>query len=87
MISSEGICDIIKACGECRVIQFNFNGLKIFFKGYTEICETPKNIPILDENEFISHDEINTKDDEIANMKITNPFLYETLLAQKELED
>ena len=43
--------------------------------------------PLTGEDSYIKQDELNEKDHEIAELKISDPFEYEKLLAQEELVD
>ena len=96
-LTSRYICEIISQCGESGVTEFNFKELHISFQDKKDVCneaahtQSPGQVTAIDENmmdteSFIRQDEMDAKDEELAEMKIQDPFGYETLLAQKELE-
>jgi len=95
--TSEDICEIIKTCGDSGVITFECDGLRLSFQDRKEevknttIPYSPGQVEaipkILDEDSLIKQDEMNVKEDELAELRLRNPFEYETLLAERELEE
>ena len=93
--SSQGICEIIKACGESGVVDLEFRGLHISFQARKDDCQDclhtqssgqmtaiPK---IIDEDSLIQQDEMVIKELELEELKLQDPLQYETLLAEQEL--
>ena len=84
-------------CGKSGVHDFVFNELHISFQARKEECQdisltqspgpVTANNEILDEVSLIQQDEIVAKDLELEELRIQNPFEYENMLCQDELEE
>lgn len=93
--SAGDLCKIIKQCGESGVKTFELEGLKICFTldkvdgiNYVQYVEDATKMAhnTSDVNPFLKNDEINQKDRELEELQLTNPYEYESLLVQRELE-
>lgn len=95
-LTSYGICEIIKQCGESGVAEFKYGNFHITFQARNGECidETPYQSPgqvtaiakVLDEDELIKLDEINAKEEDLAQIKLQDPLQYEELLACQEFD-
>jgi len=85
-LTSQEICEIIKTCSEGNVNHFSYSGLEISFKGFVAPNPTICDNIIGGEETLLGQTELDWKDEELVEMKITDPFQYEQLLAERELE-
>ena len=93
--SSQGMCEIIKACGESGVVNFEHKELRISFQARKDDCQdslhtqSPGQVTaidkIIDEDSLIQQDEMLVKELELEELKLQDPLQYETLLAEQEL--
>lgn len=93
-LSSSDICAIIKTCGESGVQSFKYFGLDITFigkipNGQDSYALSPGPVtairPIEIDKSIFAQEEYNLKEDEIAELQLTDPYKYEQLIGQKEL--
>ncbi len=96
-LTSSDICEIIRECGTSGVTKFNLGELHISFQTRKDAWEDISHIHPLDQeakinnlgqiDRLIRQDELTLKDQELAEKRLTDPFEYETLLAQEELTE
>ena len=94
-LSGEEICKIIGVCSKHGVSQFTYGPLSFTF-GVTLAAEptkfgqsTPEKVIQEQQNEektAILHEEIQTKEEQVAELMVTDPYLAEKLMAEGELE-
>lgn len=97
-LKSSEICDIIKTCFKAGVTSITLGELQISFHARKEASKTlideqshghvtaiPSNL--FDEKDLIQTDEIKLKDEYLAELKLSDPFEYESLLASDELTE
>ena len=93
--TAQEICDIIKACGESGVVKFECGPLCLSFQDSLDQVNTPPQnyspgqvaeIPkVMNESSLIKQDEMSVKEEHLAELKLQDPYEYETLLAEPEL--
>lgn len=95
-LSGKEICTIIETCAKKGVGEFSYGPLSFNF-GNRLAPQPARNGPQKPENviqeqqniekETLLTEELRTKDDQIAELMITNPLLAEELMIEGELED
>ena len=89
-LTGQDICAIIKECSESKVVKFSYGELEIDFSNAPRNIVPVEDYPVLDtisrDNKIDLHRELDLKDEELAEMKITDPVEFENLMAQQEFE-
>lgn len=102
-LSSQEVCDIIKVCAETQALELKFDGLHIRFgtkaKDNPPLVEPD---PLTKSNsdaeisekqhaqltkDSLEDDELRTREDQLAELLITDPLAAEEMLRNEELED
>lgn len=96
ILNIDNICALIRTCGEVGVKEVSFGRLHVVFgrKDQDTQASSP-NLPdkaLSEQSQSIEQrafeqDEISTKDDQLAELVITDPLEYERLVASGDLEN
>jgi hypothetical protein len=88
-VSFKEICDIINLCSNQRVLHLKWEGVELHFVGdaRTEkpIINNSNQDFSMDVNQVDISDELDVKDRALAELHITDPLLYEEMVARGEL--
>lgn len=92
-LTCQNICDILGKCRESGVSEFTFRDLHVVFESKLHIekdlsyhSSGPEDgISGIDTKQLVAQDELNYRDEQLATLQLTDPLLYEELIAQKEL--
>jgi restriction endonuclease Mrr len=97
MISATEICAILEACGKSRVLSFNYGALNVTFapEGYvkpevelafrhTAEGWTPTQVKEAEKTMYAEQEQ-RLKQEELENLKLSDPEMYEELVLQDQL--
>ena len=98
LLTAEEVCIILKTCGEAKVAELQFGPLHVWFdKSVAKIVKEECPIPlpateIAETQEIIAkeahiEEEIRTREDQVAELWITNPQKAEEMVLKGELEE
>jgi hypothetical protein len=92
-LTCQNICDILRICGETGVKDFKFQDLHVVFESklhndkvighYSSGQED--GISTIESKTMLAQEELNYRDEQLANLQLTDPLLYEELVSQGEL--
>lgn len=91
-LSGDAVCSIVDACAKSKVSHFRWGNLEFCFSGSLALEPSPfKLAPEYAlqeqiEKDEIEREEISTREDQIAELWITNPAKAEEMLEQGELD-
>lgn len=93
-LTTQDICAIMEACSKTSVSKLKFGGLSLEFDRPTNPNRTvEENFPVplvvaeKNERDAILRDEVALREEQIKEMRITDPLRAEELLLAGELED
>lgn len=99
-ISGAEICKIIESCAKKGVLELKYGPLHLKFAGKTQEStargpkipteSAPENIiqaQNKEQEEALFREELKTRDEQIAELIVTDPLLAEELMAEGELEE
>lgn len=94
-LKPDGICKIIRECKESKVLEFKFGDLRITFDGYEpdpaeHRISTDTRLDQNQLNDELQRDEVREKvdgiDDDLEQLSLTDPALFEQLMITGEAE-
>lgn len=94
-LSGEEICKIIGVCSKNGVSEFTYDTLYFTFGSKSAPCPAPQvsipeNIILeqqkIEEKTALLQEEIKTKEEQVAELMVADPYLAEKLMAEGELE-
>jgi hypothetical protein len=98
VLSSKSVCDIIESCARHKVVELKFQDLLISFSPQAERLPRPSgaNTPVAEitdkqhsrqNREALTTDELRLRAEQLEELKITDPSLFEEMVRNGELLD